>query len=223
MPTNAMAETGKDMSIRDSHPVEDASLRCCVVTGEALPKSRMVRFVVAPDGVVTPDVKGNLPGRGLWLTARRDIVDKACAKELFSKAAHRRVTIGDDLSDRVEALLAHRCLDLLGISRRAHLAVSGYDKVHAALASRPAEQEKGFWVLFAASDGSKGGCERLRAMAPQAPHVKFFTGAELGAIFGRERAAHVLAGHRQNVALAETLAVETSRLGGFRAPHPSER
>ncbi len=225
MPTNAMAETGveagNDVSVLESRPAEGASLRRCIVTGEALPKSRMVRFVVAPDDVVTPDTKGNLPGRGLWLTARRDIVDKACAEELFSKAARRRVTLSDDLSDRVEALLAHRCLDLLGISRRARLAVAGYDKVHAALASQAAGQEKGFWVLFAASDGSKSGCERLRAMVPQAPHVELFTGAELGAIFGRERAVHVLAGHRKNGALAENLAVETSRLGGFRTPYPS--
>jgi hypothetical protein len=95
------------------------------------------------------------------------------------------------------------------------VAVAGYDKVRAVLATRVKEWKKGFRILFAASDGSKSGCERLHAMMPQAPHVKFFTGAELGAIFGRDRVVHVLAGPG---ALAENLAVEISRLGGFRAP-----
>ena len=215
MPTDATVETDSLASSWNVHATKGAPPRRCIVTGETLPKSLMVRFVIAPDGVVTPDVKGNLPGRGLWLTARRDIVDKACAKELFSKAARCRVTPGDDLSDRVEALLAHRCLDLLGISRRAGVAVAGYDKVRAVLATRVKEWKKGFRILFAASDGSKSGCERLHAMMPQEPHVKFFTGAELGAIFGRDRVVHVLAGPG---ALAENLAVEISRLGSFRAP-----
>ena len=219
MPTNATVETSSLTSARGIPSVEGASLRRCIVTGEALPKSQMVRFVIAPDGVVTPDVKGNLPGRGLWLTARRDMVDKACARKLFSKVGRRRVTLGDDLSDRVEARLAHRCLDLLGISRRAGLAVAGHDKVRAALTSRAKGREKDLWVLFAASDGSESSCERLHAMIPQAPYVEFFTGAELGAIFGRDRAVHVLAGPG---GLAENLAVETSRLGGFRVSYPSE-
>ena len=132
MPTDATVETSSLTSAEGIPSVEGISLRRCIVTGEALPKSKMVRFVIAPDGVVTPDVKGNLPGRGLWLTARRDMVDKACAKELFSKVGRCRVTLGDDLSDRAEALLAHRCLSLLGISRRAGLAVAGHDKVRAA-------------------------------------------------------------------------------------------
>ena len=56
-------------------------------------------------------------------------------------------------------------------------------------------------------------------MIPQAPYVEFFTGAELGVVFGRDRAVHVLAGPG---GLAENLAVETARLGGFRASYPSE-
>jgi predicted RNA-binding protein YlxR (DUF448 family) len=219
MSTNTTVETSSLTSAEGIPSVEGASLRRCIVTAEVLPKSQMVRFVIAPDGVVTPDVKSNLPGRGLWLTARRDMVDKACAKELFYKVGRRRVTLSDDLSDRVEALLAHRCLCLLGISRRAGLAVAGHDKVRAALTSRAKGREKDLWVLFAASDGSESSCERLHAMIPQAPYVEFFTGAELGAIFGRDRAVHVLAGPG---GLTKNLAVETSRLGGFRAPYPSE-
>ena len=46
----------------------------------------MVRFVVGPDGTVVPDIAEKLPGRGLWLTAERDIVSRAVARRLFGKA-----------------------------------------------------------------------------------------------------------------------------------------
>ena len=59
--------------------------RRCIVTRESLPEPRLIRFVLAPDGRVVPDLARKLPGRGLWLSARRDIVDRACAGNLFAK------------------------------------------------------------------------------------------------------------------------------------------
>ena len=58
--------------------------RRCLVTGEVRPKAALVRFVVSPDGAIVPDIAERLPGRGLWLTARRDIVAAAVAKRLFA-------------------------------------------------------------------------------------------------------------------------------------------
>ena len=38
----------------------------------------MIRFVVGPAGEAVPDVKRKLPGRGLWVTATRKVLeDKA--------------------------------------------------------------------------------------------------------------------------------------------------
>ena len=48
--------------------------RRCLATGAVRPKAALIRFVLGPEGRIVPDVAGNLPGRGLWLTARRDIV-----------------------------------------------------------------------------------------------------------------------------------------------------
>ncbi|HET7594605.1 MAG TPA: DUF448 domain-containing protein, partial [Stellaceae bacterium] len=61
---------------------ESGPLRRCLVTGESRAKAELLRFVVAPDGKLVPDMAGRLPGRGLWLTARRDIVAAAVAKRL---------------------------------------------------------------------------------------------------------------------------------------------
>jgi uncharacterized protein len=171
------------------------------------PKSVLVRFVVAPDGRLVPDVAAKLPGRGLWLTAERDIVAAAVTKRLFARAARRPVTVDDDLAERVEFLLAERCRDQIGLARRAGQAVMGFAKVEAALAAGKAA------VLLAAADGAADGRSKLRAMAPSLPLVEQFTGAELGTAFGREHVVHAaLAPGR----LAQALVVDAARLAGFR-------
>src|SRR5207302_7221214 len=53
-----------------------AAQRRCIVTGEVRDRGSLLRFVVGPDGAIVPDVAARLPGRGLWLTARRDIVER---------------------------------------------------------------------------------------------------------------------------------------------------
>ena len=60
------------------------TLRRCIVTRQALEKPAMIRFVIDPDGQVTPDLKERLPGRGLWVTATRDALDPSrCTACLF--------------------------------------------------------------------------------------------------------------------------------------------
>lgn len=150
---------------------------------------------------------GRLPGRGLWLTARRDILATAVTKRLFARAARQPVIVDDDLADRVETLLAQRCRDHIGLARRAGQVVMGFAKVRDALAARRVA------VLVAAADGAADGRGKLKALAPGLPLVDCLTSAELGAAFGREHVVHAaLAPGR----LAEALVAETARLGGFR-------
>ena len=187
---------------------ESGPLRRCLVTGESRAKADLIRFVVAPDGTMVPDVAGRLPGRGLWLTARRDIVAAAVTKRLFARAARQAVLVEDGLADRVEALLAERCRDHIGLARRAGQAVMGFVNVQAALAAGKAG------VLVAAADGAADGRGKLKAAAPGLPLVECLTGAELGAAFGREHVVHAaLAAGR----LAEMLVADARRLAGFRS------
>lgn len=175
------------------------------------PKAELIRFVVAPDGKLVPDLAGRLPGRGLWLSARRDIVAAAVTKRLFARAARRAVLVDVDLADRLEALLAGRCRDDIGLARRAGQAVAGFAKVEAALADGRVA------VLVAASDGAADGRGKLKALAPDLPRVEALTGAELAAAFGREHVVHAaLAPGR----LAEALLADAARLAGFRAAAP---
>ena len=68
-------------------------LRRCIATGVVRPKTDLIRFVLSPDGIVTPDIAEKLPGRGLWLTADADALKAAVRKGAFSRAARRKATV----------------------------------------------------------------------------------------------------------------------------------
>jgi uncharacterized protein len=183
-------------------------LRRCIATREVLPKESLVRFVVGPAGDAVPDVAGKLPGRGLWVKAERTALANAAAKNLFAKAARRPVNVPADLVDRTVALLSHRCLDLIGLARRAGQAICGFEKVRDALRNGRVR------VLLAAADGAADGRDKLKALAGELPILAPFTGTELSAALGRENVVHAaLAPGR----LAERLIVESARLAGLRA------
>ncbi len=165
-----------------------------------------MRFVVGPDSVIVPDVAERLPGRGLWLSASRDIIDEACAKNVFSKAARGQVSIPDKLSDRVEKLLRQRCLEIFGLARRAGQMVGGYEKVRSYLKTETAG------VLIAASDGADDGRSKISALAPESPLVDCFSGGELGAAIGRDRLVHAVVAEG---GFAKSLLVEAKKLVGL--------
>ncbi len=186
---------------------ETGPVRRCILSGRRQAKELMVRFVVGPDGMVVPDVAAALPGRGLWLTAHRDIVAQAIKKHAFSRAARRPVEVPADLADRVAALLASRCRESIGLARRAGQAVAGYEKVRDALRAGPAG------VVVAAVDGGVDGRRRVAGLAMGAPVVAVLYGAELGGAFGRDRVVHAML---RPGALAERLRVDGARLAGLR-------
>lgn len=181
--------------------------RRCLATGEVRPTEELLRFVVGPDGRAVPDLARRLPGRGLWLTARRDIVAAAVGKRLFARAAKAPVVVETGLEDRIEALLAQRCAELLGLARRSGLAQAGFVKVKAALAKGEVA------VLVEATDGAADGRAKLGVPAPGVAVVACLTASELGAAFGREHAVHVALRPGR---LSDVFLAEARRLAGFR-------
>ena len=43
--------------------------RTCIATGQHLPKYKLIRFVIAPDGFAVADLAGRLPGQAAWVAA----------------------------------------------------------------------------------------------------------------------------------------------------------
>jgi len=181
--------------------------RRCIVTHQILPKSQLLRFAISPDGDVVADMNQRLPGRGIWLCPRRDVVNTAVGKKLFARAAKQQVQVPADLADRIEALLVVRCLSTLGMARRSGRAIAGYEKVRAEILAGRAG------VLLEASDGAADGVARMRSLATGLPVVDLLNSAELGSVFGRDATVH---GVVAPGGLAKKLVEQAGFLAGFR-------
>lgn len=180
--------------------------RRCIVTGDVGPKAGLVRFVLSPDGVIFPDLAEKLPGRGIWVTSERAIIDKAAAKGLFARAAKAPVKLPENLADLVEEGLAHRVVELISLSRKGGYAVCGFEKVKGWLAEGKAK------VLLQASDGSERGKGKL--WTPDGGRwFGCLTSSELGLAFGRDHAIH---GALAAGGLTPRVIREAARLAGMR-------
>lgn len=184
----------------------DEPERRCIVTGDVQPKAGLVRFVVSPEGQVFPDLAGKLPGRGIWVTADRDLIDKAVKKGLFSRAAKKPVQAPADLGEQVERGQAKRVVELVSLARKAGLAVAGFEKVKGWLADGKAR------VLLQASDGSERGKGKL--WTPEGGRwFGCLTASELGLAFGRDSVIH---GALAAGGLSRRVVEEAAKLTGLR-------
>lgn len=184
---------------------ERGPLRRCLVTRETLPKQAMLRFVLGPDHVLVPDLAGRLPGRGMWLSARADVLERAVRRGAFARAARGTVHLPPDLRTRIEDGLRRRIQDLVGFARRGGQAICGREAVREWL------QGGRVGLLVEASDGSPA--ERARLLGGrEVPWVAPLPAATLGGVFGRDHVVHVAVAPGR---MAETIAVEAARLAGF--------
>ena len=183
----------------------EAPERRCIVTGEVQPKAGLIRFVIGPDNEVVPDVLEKLPGRGMWVTADRAVLEKAKAGQ-FSRSAKAKVRVPDDLVDQVEQQLASRVVNLISLARKAGLAVCGFEKVKAWLSSEPVR------VLLQAADGSDRGKSKLWTPTG-ARYFGCLTSQELGLAFGRQSVIH---GALASGGLSDRVVDEAAKLRGLR-------
>lgn len=190
----------------DPDEPETGPLRRCAVTRERDYRGRMIRFVVGPDRVLVPDLLAKLPGRGIWLSARRDVLETGRTRGAFARAARGPVTVPTDLVDAVQSGLARRITELLGLTRRAGQAVCGFQKAREWLQAGRAG------LIVQASDGSRDERTRFLSGAADVRVAAPLSGAALGAVFGRDHVVHVAIAHGR---LAEALSIETHRLSGI--------
>ena len=186
----------------------------CILTGQKQRKSELLRFVIGPEKVIVPDVLGCLPGRGFWLKSSKKVISDACKKNIFSRYALTSVTVPEDLVDLVERLLRQRCLEILGLARKAGQMVGGYEKVRLILLAEKVG------MLFMASDVSKDGKNKINRLVVDTPIINCFSRGELGAAVGREIVAHAVV---KPGGFTQKLMSETSRLFGFCDNVPTQK
>ncbi len=179
MPTKAKSDDG-------------GSERTCIVSGAKGPPETMLRFALAPDGRVIPDIRRKLPGRGVWTHLSSAMVQRAVEKRAFSRAFRVQAEAPERLASEVDEQLERDALQSLSIVNKAGMVVSGAFKVDSAI--RTGDMA----ALIQASDGASDGAQKrsraLRAkfgdLAATIPWIYLFSSSQLGLALGRANVIH---------------------------------
>ncbi|MBN8183170.1 RNA-binding protein [Roseibium aggregatum] len=197
---------------RKSEPTE----RQCAVTREVQPVSALIRFVLDPQGEVVPDLKRVLPGRGVWITATKEVVAVAekDRKKVFGRGFKGEASVEPGLADRVDALMERSALQALSMTRKAGELVTGYAKVEAAL------RQEDVAGLVHASNAAEDGVRKLAALAAGTQEhangcqiVRLFDSDQLDLALGRSNVIHaaLLAGQASENFLSRVRDLERFR------------
>jgi predicted RNA-binding protein YlxR (DUF448 family) len=202
-----------DRGTRDGAPGTE---RSCALTREVLPVAEMVRFVVAPDGAVVPDVKRKLPGRGLWISGSRAAIAEAVKRNVFARGFKREVKVSGELAGETERLLERAALDALAIAGKAGLVITGFSKVEAATGRD--DLVALVHAADAGDDGKRKLAAALRRSSDEKPReiavLETFGGSQLDLALSRPNVVHaaLLAGP-----VSETFLARARRLQRFRS------
>jgi len=203
------------------HGAAAATERLCIATREVRPVGEMIRFVAGPDGAVVPDLKRRLPGRGVWVTARRRVVEEAVRRRVFGRGLKCEIKAPADLPEVLDSLLERSALDALSMAHKAGLVVLGFAKVEAAVARGPV-----IALLRARDAGADAGRKLAAALRRRADGrtdgkiVEAFTSAQLDLALGRLNVVHaaLLTGRA-----SETFLGRWQILESFRVDDPGDR
>ena len=166
--------------------------RTCIVSRTVQPPAALIRFVLGPESRVVPDLRHKLPGRGVWVTARRAVVDEAVRRRLFARAFKAEATASPALGAEIEALLRADLRQALALANKAGRVVTGFHKVEGAI------QDKSLAALIhaaeAAEDGRRKLASQLRKRLGDAisgfPVVTDLSSDELDLALGRSHVIH---------------------------------
>ena len=75
--------------------------RMCIVSRVVKPEDELIRFALAPDSQVVPDLKRKLPGRGVWVSLDRKMLNDAIKRNMFSRGFGAEAKAGPELADLV--------------------------------------------------------------------------------------------------------------------------
>ena len=194
----------QDVSATDSEDANwlDAGLgrgrrgseRTCLVTREAKPPAEMIRFVLSPEGAVVPDLRARLPGRGAWVSARRDSVETAVKRRLFRRAfKSERADAVPDVADRIAEGLRLDLRQAIALANKSGCVVTGFNTVDAEIGSG-----KGIAALIHAAEASPDGRRKLAAALRRRhgdttsviPIIDDLSERELDMALGRDHVIH---------------------------------
>jgi len=199
----------------DHGPRSRGTERFCVVTRSVRPIEDMIRFVIAPNGEVVADLKHNLPGRGVWMTATQSVLTTAINTKAFARGFRREVRLGANFVAGVERLLENAVLDALAMARKAGSVAMGFAQVETALRREPVI------ALVHAAEAASDGVKKLDSALRQNRQVgtvaiiRILTAAQLDLALGRPNVIHaaLLAGRATEAFMGRLRRLERFRSG----------
>lgn len=160
-----------------------APQRSCLGCRATKDKKELLRFVLAPDRTLVPDILAKLPGRGAYTCLDHACLRNAAQKKQFARAFSVDVIYNgaDRLVGQVVTLLEERIGSYLALANKAGKVVSGSDMVMELLKKRKAG------VVFIATDISPEIGAKVTALAEryEVPHVAILAKERIGAFLGK--------------------------------------
>lgn len=185
--------------------------RTCIITRQQRPEEELIRFVLSPEGEVTPDLKRKLPGRGAWVTKSRVDVAEAVSRKAFARAFGESAKAAADLPDLVAKLMRHDLVQALSLARKAGLAVAGFTKVE------DAAKQAGILAVIHVTGAAPDGVAKVdRLCGPEAAVLDFWRPDELDLAFGRENVVHAALKRGGSAQKVLDLAVALARFEGLK-------
>lgn len=186
----------KAASMRETR--RDGPERSCVVTRAVKPPDDLIRFVVGPDGVLTPDLRRKLPGRGVWTSVSATTVAEAIKRKAFERSLKTKIVVPADLVALIDGLMQRDALQALAMANKAGLVSTGFAKVEAVIGSGRCA------AAIEASDGAEDGrrkigqalrrvevARQIDGLKPRTvPVVAIFAAADLELALGRAHVIH---------------------------------
>ena len=155
---------------------QEETTRKCIASGQVLEKDALLRFVAGPNLEIIPDLKGRLPGRGVYV--------KNSGGNLFAKSLKRKVRPAPELEQMVEKLLRQSALQAVSLARKAGVLVTGMDKVSEALKKGKAA------FLLEATDAGEDGNQKITRMAGELEIFRLFATEELDKALDKVNTVH---------------------------------
>jgi len=178
--------------------------RTCLGCRKVLPQDELLRYVLTPEGIVFPDYRRKLPGRGGYTCLKTACIEDAVRYKRFDRTFKRKCLPVDplDIQRIVASQMRERIQALLGMGRKSSSTVTGSNMVLDMLDSEDLPA-----IIFLAEDISEGIETRILSKAKKrsVPVFRFLAKETLGHVVGKgERSVVGL----KKSAIAETIKAE---------------
>lgn len=163
----------------------EAPQRTCISCRGSQDKSGLIRYVLAPDGTIVPDVAHKLPGRGVYTCVDIACVKRAVEKDLFSRSLKRPVKaqIADQLCAEIARCMEERISSYVALANKAGKIVAGSDMVMENLRKRTSRDR----LVLLALDMSEDIGLKIKYLADVSgiAYYSFFDRIRLGELLGK--------------------------------------